>query len=189
MVSPAHDSGRRLFGEGEGGQVEALYYCRLVPAKYYLDVLGLYLLNLLVANSPFTTNNREKIDVDHLAERFNPAPKDRPWPWGGLTDSIVNGSRRWFDSGGNNDLRDIFDFIAQTYLRLTWHSSQCLVLRKGRGQRQRRAGTHRVPPGRGQRRQDAEKQSGGFPVRAAQHVRERATHATKAAERRRRGRT
>jgi hypothetical protein len=61
--------------------------------------------------------------VDHLAERFNPAPKDRPWPWGGLTDSIVNGSRRWFDSGGNNDLRDIFDFIAQTYLRLTWHSS------------------------------------------------------------------
>jgi len=138
VVSPAHDPGRRLFGDGEGGQVEALYYCRLVPAKYYLDVLGLYLLNLLVANSPFTTNNREKIDVDHLAARFNPASKDRPWPWGGLTGTIVNGSRRWFDSADNHGLRNIFDFIAQTYLRLTWHSSSISyygkVAANGRGE-------------------------------------------------------
>ena len=60
VVSPVGRLVAPLFAAGEDGQIEALYYSRIVPAKYYLDVLGLYLLNLLVANSSITINNREK---------------------------------------------------------------------------------------------------------------------------------
>ncbi len=81
VVSPVGDSSRTLFAAGQGDQIEALYYRRIVPAKYYLDVLGLYLLNLLVANSSITTNKREKIDVDDLGRLGRSPPEGQPGIW------------------------------------------------------------------------------------------------------------
>ena len=34
IVSPVGDASRRLFGTGQATQIEALYYSRIVPAKY-----------------------------------------------------------------------------------------------------------------------------------------------------------
>jgi serine/threonine protein kinase len=119
VVSPHGSSSRRLFGLGQSGQVEALYYSRLVPAKYYLDVLGLYLLNLLVANSACTTSSREKIDVESLGERVDTAQRDLSGTWNGIT-SLVG---RFRDGNKKNRLRSIFELIALIYLKLTWQSS------------------------------------------------------------------
>lgn len=116
VVSPVGDPSRTLFGAGQGDQIEALYYRRIVPAKYYLDVLGLYLLNLLVANSSITTNNREKIDVDDLEDWADPLQKGQPGIWDGI-------SRRLFNGNTKNALREIYELIAEIYVNLTWHSS------------------------------------------------------------------
>ena len=85
-------------------------------------MLGLYLLNLLVANSSLTTNNREKIDVDDLVERLDPDQKEQAGLWDGIS-SIVTQPRRFFEGSDTNQLRGIFEFIAQVYLNLTCHSS------------------------------------------------------------------
>ncbi len=120
VVSPAGTSSRTLFGAS--GQIEALYYSRLVPPKYYLDVLGLYLVNLLVANSPCTINNREKINVEDLGERIDLMQKEQSGIWDGIS-SLVAKPRRLFDDNDKNGLRDIFNFIAEVYLKLTWHTT------------------------------------------------------------------
>ena len=122
IVNPVGDPSRVLFNANQPTQIEALYYSRIVPAKYYLDVLGLYLLNLLVANSSLTTNNREKIDVDDLVERLDPDQKEQAGLWDGIS-SIVTQPRRFFEGSDTNQLRGIFEFIAQVYLNLTCHSS------------------------------------------------------------------
>lgn len=114
LISPVGTPARPLFRADQGAQIEALYYCRIVPAKYYLDVLGLYLLNLLVANSSITVNNREKIDVENGSARFA-AGGAEPGIWSGL-------SRHLFD-GRTNGLQEIFGFVAQIFLKLTAHSS------------------------------------------------------------------
>jgi len=121
VVGPVAPSTRLLFGPGQDEQVEALYYSRLVPAKYYLDVLALYLLNLLIANSPCTINNREKINVDNLAGGID-ADHQEPGILHGIS-SFVAKHRRLFDGNHKNGLHDIFDFIAQVYVKLTWHDS------------------------------------------------------------------
>jgi hypothetical protein len=117
IVTPVGDPSRVLFSADQATQIEALYYSRIVPAKYYLDVLGLYLLNLLVANSILTTNNREKIDVDDLGEL------DPDREQAGLWDGISNIVTPFFEGSDANQLRGIFEFIAQVYLTLTCHSS------------------------------------------------------------------
>ena len=124
VVAPASESTQPLAVDDKQGEVEALYYSRLVPAKYYLDVLGLYLLNLAVANSPVTCNGREKINVHDLLSRadgastmVSPGLHDRaPRP------GIIDGIRELFQ-GERNQLRDILAFTAYIYLRLTWHDS------------------------------------------------------------------
>ncbi len=116
VVSPAGNTSRRLFGVDRSGQVEALYYSRLVPAKYYLDALGLYLLNLLVANSPCTINNREKIDVEDLGNGLH---KGQSGTWERISHLVG----RSLEGSKKNRLRGIFDFIAYVYLKLTWHDS------------------------------------------------------------------
>jgi serine/threonine protein kinase len=121
VVSPVGPSARPLFGPGANGQIEALHYSRLVPAKYYLDVLGLYLLNLLVANSSCTTNSREKINVDDLGDRIDLAQQDQGI-WEGIS-SLVAKPKRIFEGNNKNGLQDIFDFIAQVYVKLAWHDS------------------------------------------------------------------
>src|SRR5262249_48783775 len=68
-IEPISSSGDPLVLAGEGREVEALYSSRIAPGKYYRDVLGLYLLNLAVANSPVTANDREKINVGDLLSR------------------------------------------------------------------------------------------------------------------------
>jgi hypothetical protein len=122
VVSPIGDPARLLFGPDQGSQIEALYYSRIVPAKYYLDVLGLYLLNLMVANSSITLNNREKIDVDDLGQRVDADQKAESGLWDEIS-QIVSKPRRFFNGGDKNGLREIFEVIAQIYLKLTWHSS------------------------------------------------------------------
>jgi hypothetical protein len=123
VVRPVADGAQGLFGGTEEAEVEALYYSRLVPARYYLDVLGLYLLNLVVANSPVTTTDREKISVDDLRAGAgetsmmigaDPSQKEQ------LAD-IVGGIIKLFQGVGKNGLRDIFGFVAYVYLKLTWH--------------------------------------------------------------------
>ena len=111
-----------LFGAG-ASQVEAVFYSRIVPAKYYLDVLGLYLLNFLVANSPLTTNNREKIEVETLGES---APAEQVEP-AGLLDGFLETVAmpvRFFEGGRRSGLREIFETIADIYVNLTWHASR-----------------------------------------------------------------
>jgi serine/threonine protein kinase len=115
IVSPIGDPSRTLFPTGRD-QIEAVYYSRIVPSKYYLEVLGLYLLNLLVANSPITMNNREKINVDDLAAFAGPGQTEEA----GLWDEI---SRRFFDSPDQNVLTEIYRFVAEIYVKLTWHAS------------------------------------------------------------------
>jgi hypothetical protein len=134
VVSPVDDPSNVLFAPGRGEQIEALYYSRLVPAKYYLDVLGLYLLNMLVANSPFTTNNREKINVDDLGERAEPVQRDQPRMWGMLS-SLGGHSRRFFSGPERTELREIFQFVAQIYVNLTWHSNGTSYYGKAAGKR------------------------------------------------------
>ena len=123
-VEPVGDPTQGLFVGGQGGEIEALYYRRLVPAKYYLDVLGLYLLNLLVANSPITVNDREKISASELAARaagastiaaVDPDSKTQP---PGIIDAIIG-----LVHGSKNELQDVFAFVAHVYLKLTWHDS------------------------------------------------------------------
>ena len=123
LVQPVAGARQALFDGRPEGQTEALYYSRLVPAKYYLDVLGLYLLNLVVANSSATLNDREKINVDELCARvggastmIGPDPGPRQQPTG-----IIDGIIELFQGSGKNGLRDIFGFVAYVYLKLTWH--------------------------------------------------------------------
>jgi hypothetical protein len=123
-VGPVGPDTSALDGDQPGAEIEALYYSRLVPARYYLDVLGLYLLNLAVANSPVTTNGREKINVHDLLSRVSdasimvsPDPPDRESRPG-----IMDGIMELFQ-GARNPLRDIFAFMAYVYLKLTWHDS------------------------------------------------------------------
>ena len=124
VVKPAGDESQSLFGGGHSGEMEALYYSRLVPAKYYLDVLGLYLLNLLVANSPLTVNDREKISADALRAitpgasaiaALEPGKQNQP-------PGIIDGIMGLFQDG-KNELREVFSLVARIYLRLTWHDS------------------------------------------------------------------
>jgi hypothetical protein len=118
--------------------MEALYYSRLVPAKYYLYVLGLYLLNLVVANAAATSNDREKINVDELVARVGgattmvgPDPRPPEQPAG-----ILNGIMELFQGGGKNGLRDIFGFVASVYLKLTWHDCNSSYYGKAAADRQ-----------------------------------------------------
>ena len=99
-----------LFGGGHSGEMEALYYSRLVPAKYYLDVLGLYLLNLLVANSPLTVNDREKISADALRAitRWRIGHRcPRTWTNRPSRQESSTGSWELFQDG-KNELREVF---------------------------------------------------------------------------------
>jgi serine/threonine protein kinase len=133
VVSPVGHSARLLFGADQNRQVEAVYYSRLVPAKYYLDVLGLYLLNLLVANSSCTTNNREKINVEEVGERVDIVQREPASLWEGLS-SLVAKPRSLFESK-RNGLQNIFDFIAEVYVKLTWHNSSSSYYGKASGGR------------------------------------------------------
>ena len=82
---------------------------------------GLYLLNLLVANSPITTNDREKIDVGDLAQRGAFTKKEQAGLWDGLTDIVTN-PRRLFEGDETNRLHAIFGMIVDIYVKLTWHT-------------------------------------------------------------------
>jgi len=121
-VKPTVDSARMLFAGSGDGQMEALYYSRLTPAKYYLDVLGLYLLNLVVANSPVTVNDREKINAEELGVRMGGAAISADPNDAGRAPGLISGLMELFQ-GGKNQLRDIFTFVAYVYLKLTWHDS------------------------------------------------------------------
>ena len=121
LVSAVGEDAPTLFGAG-ANQVEALFFRRIVPAKYYLDVLGLYLMNFLVANSPLTTNNREKIEVETLGESA-PAEQVEPSILNGILET-VSMPRRFFEGGRRNGLREIFETIADIYVSLTWHASR-----------------------------------------------------------------
>ena len=121
-LTPAGEDHRALFGAGTT-QVEALFYSRIIPAKYYLDVLGLYLLNFLVANSPLTTNNREKIEVETLGEHVSADETEAAGLLNGLLETVAK-QRRFFDGGRRNGLREIFEAIAEIYVSLTWHASR-----------------------------------------------------------------
>ena len=125
VLRPVVDATPPLFAGGDSAQREAVYYSRIVPLKYYLDVLGLYLLNLLVANSPMTVNDREKVHIDELVARARgPAMTIRPdaaeaeLPVG--LAGLFDGFSKLFKTGGHQ-LRDIFHFVARMYLKLTWH--------------------------------------------------------------------
>ena len=129
VVSPMGESPNSLFAPGRGDPIEALYYSRVVPGKYYLDALALHLLNLLVANSPFTTNQREKINVEDLGERAQPAQREQTRTW--------LGRGLLFPSGGvKTDLREIYQFIAQVYVNLTWHANSASYYGKAAGERE-----------------------------------------------------
>lgn len=110
VLRPGPDHGAGLFEGLDDPQREAVYYSRLIPAKYYLDVLGLYLLNLFVANSPLTINGREKIHVEEPAERVARNP----------TGFIYNMLR---PQNGKSVVRDIYGMVAGMYHRLTCHES------------------------------------------------------------------
>ncbi len=97
-------------------------------------MLGLYLLNLLVANSSITTNDREKIDADDVGERVDPVEKHQSGLWDGIS-QIVNNPRRFFNGGGKSGLREIFEFVAQIYLNLTCHSCSSSYYGKAAGGR------------------------------------------------------
>src|SRR4030095_5511055 len=77
--------------------------------------------NLLIANSPCTINNREKINVDNLAGGID-ADHQEPGILHGIS-SFVAKHRRLFDGNHKNGLHDIFDFIPQVYVKLTSHAS------------------------------------------------------------------
>ena len=121
-LAPSGEDHLALFGAGTA-QVEALFYSRIVPAKYYLDVLGLYLLNFLVANSPLTTNNRAKIEVETLGEHVSADESEPAGLLNGLLETVAK-QRRFFDGGRRNGLREIFEAIAEIYVSLTWHASR-----------------------------------------------------------------
>jgi hypothetical protein len=136
VVRPVADSPRPLFEGVQGQQIEAVYYSRIVPAKYYLDVLALYLLNLYVANSPVTTNDREKIDAQRMGGQIDPNPVDQPKIWGGIS-QFVTSSRRFFDGRGKNGLREIFDLVANIYVSLTCHELGSSYYGRAAGDRER----------------------------------------------------
>src|SRR5262249_658420 len=102
--------------------------------------------NLLVANSPMTVNDREKVHIDELVARARgQASAIRPDPSEGELSrglaGLIGGFWKFFKSGGHHlrdifddgfwnsfksgghQLRDIFHFVATMYLKLTWHES------------------------------------------------------------------
>ena len=109
LVPRNQESAPPLFAGAHDEQREAIYYSRIVPAKSYLDVLGLYLLNLFVANSPTTVNGREKINVNLSNERAN---KSSAGIIGSLLSSLQN---------HRNQLGEIYGFVAGMYYKLTAH--------------------------------------------------------------------
>ena len=59
-----------------------------------------------------------------------PRHKEQPGIWDGISLAAL------FDVGGKHGLRDIFDLIAQMYLRLTWHSAAVSYYGKAAADRQ-----------------------------------------------------
>ena len=107
VVSPVGRGSPGTVRRGHEPQIEALYYSRIVPARYYLDVLGLYLLNFLVANSSITTNNREKIERRDAGRQSRRRGRAR----GAVERDPGDGleAAPFFEADARNGLRDIFD--------------------------------------------------------------------------------
>lgn len=82
------------------------------------------MLNLIIANSPVTSNDREKINVAELGARVSNASTMLSPDAGGREQpsGVIDGILDLFQ-GGKNGLRDIFRFVAYVYLKLTWHDS------------------------------------------------------------------
>ena len=102
LVPRNRESAPPLFAGAHDEQREA----KLQPhcsGQYYLDVLGLYLLNLFVANSPTTVNGREKINVNLSNDRAN---KSSAGIIGSLLSSLQN---------HRNQLGEIYGFVAGMY--------------------------------------------------------------------------
>jgi serine/threonine protein kinase len=53
---------------------EATLFSKLDPFRYYLDMLGLYLQNLIFAHSIFTTTTRDRINFSALLQALNVPP-------------------------------------------------------------------------------------------------------------------
>ncbi len=97
--------------------VAVAYYARLQPARYYLDMLALYLHQLFFAYSPLTGESRDKIDLRLLRE-------SKPGALAISTPERPN--RKWLLFGSQpkvSVLEQLHRRLAYMYLKLAFHES------------------------------------------------------------------
>jgi serine/threonine protein kinase len=72
-------SAEDLFKDGSK-PIDATYFSRIDPLKYYLEMLGLYLQQLVFTYSPITTTTRDRVDIRALLRAFEIGPRFRIYP-------------------------------------------------------------------------------------------------------------
>ncbi len=100
-----------IFKDGEK-DVDATYFSKIDPLKYYLEMLGLYLQQLIFTYSPITTTTRDRVDIRTLLRMFEIGPQFN------LRD-IKNSE--WQSA---NDLEDIHEKFVYMYMNLTLHEAE-----------------------------------------------------------------
>lgn len=91
------------------GYEEATIFSDLNPIKYYLDMLGVYLLHLVFVYSPFTTTTPDRLDVKSLLDVLEVGPKIY----------LSNPDSK----NANNKIQEILAKYVLLYLKLTLHDS------------------------------------------------------------------
>lgn len=91
------------------GEVRGTYFTAFDPFKYYLDMLGMYLQQLIFAYSPITTTTRKRLNIPEVLHTLEVHPP-------------ITLTARDLDSA--NKLKDIFVDYVYLLLRLTLHESE-----------------------------------------------------------------
>jgi serine/threonine protein kinase len=89
--------------------VDATYFSRVDPLKYYLEMLGLYLQQLVFTYSPITTTTRDRVDIRGLLRAFEIGPPFCIFP---------------LASQSNSELRGIHECCAHMLVKLTLHEAE-----------------------------------------------------------------
>jgi serine/threonine protein kinase len=88
---------------------DAIYFSRIDPLKYYLEMLGLYLQQLVLTYSPITTTTRDRVDIHALLRAFEIGP-----PFHILT----------LKSQSDNELLGIHERCVRMLIRLNMHEAE-----------------------------------------------------------------
>jgi hypothetical protein len=88
---------------------DAIHFSRIDPLKYYLEMLGLYLQQLVLTYSPITTTTRDRVDIHALLRAFEIGP-----PFHILT----------LKSQSDNELLGIHERCVRMLIRLNMHEAE-----------------------------------------------------------------